>query len=50
MPAIVPATLLLFWVRYLVRQDFRGTLLQVLLITISVAAATTHSADTLPAE
>ncbi|MDP9340171.1 MAG: pentapeptide repeat-containing protein [Acidobacteriota bacterium] len=37
---IVPATLLLFWVRYLVRQDFRGTLLQVLLITVSVAAAT----------
>src|SRR3984893_2982470 len=37
---VVPATLLLFWVRYLVRQDFRGTLLQVLLITISVAAAT----------
>ena len=37
---VVPATLLLFWVRYLVRQDFRGTLLQVVLITISVAAAT----------
>src|SRR3984893_2944873 len=37
---VVPATLLLFWVRYLVRQDFRGTLLQVLLITVSVAAAT----------
>jgi uncharacterized protein YjbI with pentapeptide repeats len=37
---VVPATLVLFWVRYLVRQDFRGTLLQVLLITISVAAAT----------
>jgi len=37
---IVPATLLLFWVRYLVRQDFRGTLLQVLLITVSVATAT----------
>ena len=28
---IVPATLLLFWVRYLVRQDFRGTLLHVVL-------------------
>ena len=37
---VVPGTLLLFWVRYLVRQDFRGTLLQVLLITVSVAAAT----------
>jgi uncharacterized protein YjbI with pentapeptide repeats len=37
---VVPATLLLFWVRYLVRQDFRGTLLQVLLITVSIAAAT----------
>src|ERR1700730_4940917 len=37
---VVPAALLLFWVRYLVRQDFRGTLLQVLLITVSVATAT----------
>jgi uncharacterized protein YjbI with pentapeptide repeats len=37
---VVPATLFLFWMRYLVRQDFRGTLLQVLLITLSVAAAT----------
>jgi uncharacterized protein YjbI with pentapeptide repeats len=37
---VVPATLLLFWMRYLVHQDFRGTLLQVVLITISVAAAT----------
>ncbi|MDQ1405124.1 MAG: hypothetical protein QOG55_753 [Acidobacteriaceae bacterium] len=37
---VVPATLLLFWVRYLVCQDFRGTLLQVLLITVSVATAT----------
>ena len=37
---VVPATLTLFWMRYLVRQDFRGTLLQVLLITISVAAST----------
>ncbi len=37
---VVPATLALFWMRYLVRQDFRGTLLQVLLITVSVAAAT----------
>jgi uncharacterized protein YjbI with pentapeptide repeats len=37
---VVPATLALFWIRYLVRQDFRGTLLQVLLITVSVACAT----------
>ncbi len=37
---VVPATLVLFWMRYLVRQDFRGTLLQVLLITVAVAAAT----------
>jgi uncharacterized protein YjbI with pentapeptide repeats len=37
---VVPATLALFWMRYLVRQDFRGTLLQVLLITVSVATAT----------
>src|SRR5580700_3884015 len=37
---IVPATLLLFWVRYLARQDFRGTLLHVFVITASVASAT----------
>ena len=37
---IVPATLFLFWLRYLVRQDFRGTLLHALLLTLSVAAAT----------
>jgi uncharacterized protein YjbI with pentapeptide repeats len=37
---IVPATLFFFWVRYLARQDFRGTLLHVLLITLSVASAT----------
>jgi uncharacterized protein YjbI with pentapeptide repeats len=37
---IVPATLFLFWVRYLARQDFRGTLLHVVLITASVASAT----------
>src|SRR6267143_5715765 len=37
---IVPATLFLFWVRYLARQDFRGTLLHVFLITASVASAT----------
>jgi uncharacterized protein YjbI with pentapeptide repeats len=37
---IVPATMLFFWVRYLPKQDFRGTLLHVLLITLSVATAT----------
>src|SRR5881296_1905264 len=37
---IVPATLFFFWLRYLARQDFRGTLLHVLLITLSVATAT----------
>jgi uncharacterized protein YjbI with pentapeptide repeats len=37
---VVPATLFLFWLRYLVRQDFRGTLLHVVLLTIAVAAAT----------
>ncbi len=37
---IVPATLFAFWLRYLVRQDFRGTLLHALLLTLSVAAAT----------
>src|SRR5271154_3210559 len=37
---IVPATLFLFWLRYLVRQDFRGTLLHAFLLTLSVAAAT----------
>jgi uncharacterized protein YjbI with pentapeptide repeats len=37
---IVPATLFFFWVRYLTRQDFRGTLLHVLLITLAVATAT----------
>src|SRR5713101_5487002 len=37
---IVPATLFLFWLRYLTRQDFRGTLLHVFLTTTSVAAAT----------
>jgi uncharacterized protein YjbI with pentapeptide repeats len=37
---VVPATLFLFWLRYLVRQDFRGTLLHALLLTMSVAAAT----------
>jgi len=37
---IVPATLFLFWLRYLTRQDFRGTLLHVLLTTFAVATAT----------
>ncbi|HKV25795.1 MAG TPA: pentapeptide repeat-containing protein [Candidatus Acidoferrum sp.] len=37
---VVPATLFLFWLRYLVRQDFRGTLLHAFLLTLCVAAAT----------
>jgi uncharacterized protein YjbI with pentapeptide repeats len=37
---IVPATMFFFWLRYLTRQDFRGTLLHVALMTISVAMAT----------
>jgi len=37
---IVPVTLFFFWVRYLARQDFRGTLLHVFLITAAVASAT----------
>ena len=37
---VVPATLFLFWLRYLVRQDFRGTLLHAFLLTLSVATAT----------
>jgi len=37
---IVPVTLFFFWVRYLARQDFRGTLLHVLLVTVAVATAT----------
>jgi uncharacterized protein YjbI with pentapeptide repeats len=37
---VVPATLLLFWLRYLVLQDFRGTLLQAVLFTLSIATAT----------
>jgi len=37
---IVPATMFFFWLRYLPRQDFRGTLLHVFLITMSVATAT----------
>ena len=35
----VPATLFLFWLRYLVMQDYRGTLLQVFLLTVVAAAA-----------
>jgi len=35
----VPATLFLFWLRYLVLQDYRGTLLQVVMFTLVVAAA-----------
>lgn len=35
----VPAALFLFWVRYLALQDYRGTLLQVVLFTLVVAAA-----------
>src|SRR6266567_2738750 len=37
---IVPVALFFFWLRCLARQDFRGTLLHVLLITLSVATAT----------
>jgi uncharacterized protein YjbI with pentapeptide repeats len=37
---IVPVTMFFFWVRYLPKQDFRGTLLHVLVITLSVATAT----------
>jgi uncharacterized protein YjbI with pentapeptide repeats len=37
---IVPATMFFFWLRYLTRQDFRGTLLHVFLMTVSVATAT----------
>src|ERR1700686_4210113 len=36
---VAPVTLWFFWVRYLPRQDLRGTLLHVLLIALSVAAA-----------
>jgi uncharacterized protein YjbI with pentapeptide repeats len=36
----VPATVFFFWLRYLVRQDLRGTLLHVFLLTLSVAVAT----------
>ena len=36
----VPATVLVIWLRYLVRQDMRGTLLQILIFMATVAAAT----------
>jgi uncharacterized protein YjbI with pentapeptide repeats len=35
----VPATLFLIWLRYLVMQDYRGTLLQVFLFTLASGAA-----------
>ena len=35
----VPATIFVFWLRYLVLQDYRGTLLHVVLFTLVVAAA-----------
>jgi len=35
----VPATLFFFWLRYLVMQDYRGTLLQVFLFTLTGAIA-----------
>jgi len=37
---VVPITVLVFWLRYLVRQDLHGTVLHVFLLTLSVAAAT----------
>jgi uncharacterized protein YjbI with pentapeptide repeats len=36
----VPAALLFIWLRYLVRQDLRGTLLHILVFATAVAAAT----------
>jgi uncharacterized protein YjbI with pentapeptide repeats len=36
---VAPVTLFFFWLRYLARQDMRGTLLHVLLIALAVAAA-----------
>jgi len=35
----VPATLFFFWVRYLVMQDYRGTLLHIFLLTAASAVA-----------
>lgn len=37
--AVVPATLLLFWARYLTRQEIHGTLLQALLTAIATGVA-----------
>jgi uncharacterized protein YjbI with pentapeptide repeats len=36
----VPATIVLLWVRYLVRQDLRGTSLHVLFFVLSISVAT----------
>jgi uncharacterized protein YjbI with pentapeptide repeats len=36
---VTPATLFFFWLRYLVLQDYRGTLLQVFSLTVASAAA-----------
>lgn len=35
----VPATLFIFWLRYLILQDYRGTLLQVVMFTLVMAGA-----------
>lgn len=35
----VPATIFVFWLRYLVLQDYRGTLLQLFLLAVVVAGA-----------
>jgi uncharacterized protein YjbI with pentapeptide repeats len=37
---IVPATLLLYWTRYLTRQEIHGTILQALLTTVAAGMAT----------
>lgn len=36
---VIPAALVLFWARYLTRQDFNGTMLHVLLVVAAIAAA-----------
>ncbi len=36
---VVPATLVLFWARYLTRQDLHGTLLHILLVVAAIASA-----------
>jgi uncharacterized protein YjbI with pentapeptide repeats len=36
---VAPATLFFFWLRYLVLQDYRGTLLQVFSLTVASSAA-----------